>query len=133
MPVLDGRAADDDAGSAVVEFVLVAGMLVLLVLAVLQFGLALHVRNALIAAAGEGARFAALADTGPGEGVARTRELVAASLGAGFEVTVTADATTVDGVPAIVMTVSAPLPVAGLLGPAGMLEVTGRAPVETLD
>ena len=133
MPVLDGRAADDDAGSAVVEFVLVAGMLVLLVLAVLQFGLAMHVRNALISAAGEGARFAALADTGAAEGVARTRELVAASLGAGFEVTVTADATSIDGVPAIVMTVAAPLPVAGLLGPAGMLEVTGRAPFESLD
>src|SRR5690606_21916566 len=76
---------DDDRGSAVVEFVLVSGMLVLLVLAVLQLGLALHVRNALIAAAGEGARFAALADTGPEEGADRTRELVTASLGAGYE------------------------------------------------
>jgi Flp pilus assembly protein TadG len=125
-------SADDD-GSAVVEFVLVSSMLVLLILGVLQLGLALHVRNALIAAAGEGARFAALADTGLDEGAARTRELVAASLGVDYEVDVGVVSTTVGGVPAIAVTVRAPLPVAGLLGPAGMLEVVGRAPIESLD
>ena len=127
------RVLADDAGSAVVEFVLVSSMLLLLVLGVLQLGLALHVRNALIAAAGEGARFAALADTGVADGITRTKALVATSLGSSFAVTVAAQSTTVDGIPAIAMTVTAPLPVAGLLGPAGMLEVVGRAPIETLD
>jgi len=103
------------------------------VLGVLQLGLALHVRNSLIAAAGEGARFAALADIGLDEGATRTRELVAASLGADYEVDVVAAASAVAGIPAVAVTVSAPLPVAGLLGPAGMLEVVGRAPVESLD
>ena len=123
----------DDDGSAVVEFVLVSSMLVLLVLGVLQLGLALHVRNSLIAAAEEGARFAALADTGLEEGAARTLDLVAASLGASFDVDVAVAAITVDGTPAVAVTVTAPLPVAGLLGPAGMLEVVGRAPIEALD
>lgn len=127
------RLLDDDAGSAVVEFVLVSGMLMLLVLGVLQLGLALHVRNSLIAAAGEGARFAALADIGLEEGAMRTRDLVAASLGTGYEVDVLVAASTVAGTPAVAVTVSAPLPVAGLLGPAGMLEVVGRAPIESLD
>ena len=127
------RALADDAGSAVVEFVLVSSMLTLLVLGVLQLGLALHVRNALIAAAGEGARFAALADTGVADGITRTKALIATSLGSSFAVPVATRPTTVDGIPAIAMTVTAPLPVAGLLGPAGMLEVVGRAPVETLD
>lgn len=127
------RALDDDTGSAVVEFVLVSSMLLLLVLGVLQLGLALHVRNALIAAAGEGARFAALADTGLDEGATRTRELVAASLGPGYAVDVGVRSTLIDGVPSVAVTVSAPLPVAGLLGPAGMLEVVGRAPIEALD
>ena len=123
----------DDDGSAVVEFVLVSSMLVLLVLGVLQLGLALHVRNSLIAAAGEGARFAALADTGLEEGATRTLDLVAASLGASFDVDVAVAAITVDGTPAVAVTVTAPLPVAGLIGPAGMLEVVGRAPIEALD
>ena len=123
----------DDDGSAVVEFVLVSSMLVLLVLGVLQLGLALHVRNSLIAAAEEGARFAALADTGLEEGAARTLDLVAASLGASFDVDVAVAAITVDGTPAVAVTVTAPLPVAGLIGPAGMLEVVGRAPIEALD
>jgi len=127
------RALDDDTGSAVVEFVLVSSMLLLLVLGVLQLGLALHVRNALIAAAGEGARFAALADTGLDEGATRTRELVAASLGPGYAVDVGVRSALIDGVPSVAVTVSAPLPVAGLLGPAGMLKVVGRAPIEALD
>lgn len=101
-------------------------------LGVLQVGLALHVRNALISAAGEGARFAALADSSLGAGLDRTRDLVAASLGAGYTIDVAAAQTVVLGVPAVVVTISAPIPVVGLLGPAGTLEVVGRAPLEVV-
>lgn len=127
-----GPSALDESGSAVVEFVLVAALLIALALGVLQAGLALHVRNALVSAAGEGARFAALADSSLEAGVERTRDLVAASLGPGYEVTVSAQPTVALGVPAVSVTVVAPIPVVGLLGPAGTMEVVGRAPVETV-
>ena len=49
------RLHDDD-GSAVVDFTLVGILLTFLFLALLQLGLALHVRNTLVASAAEGAR-----------------------------------------------------------------------------
>lgn len=53
-----------DEGSAVVDVVLVSVLVVVLFLVVAQVGLALHVRNVLVAAA-EGARYAANADRRP--------------------------------------------------------------------
>ena len=44
-PALDGGAED---GSAVVEFVLVSVLVVVLLLALVQVGLALHIRNTLL-------------------------------------------------------------------------------------
>ncbi|UMG91595.1 TadE family protein [Nocardioides sp. TF02-7] len=52
---------------------LVLVVLVPLVVGILQVGLVLHVRSTLAAAASEGARYAATADRGPADGVARTR------------------------------------------------------------
>ena len=66
--------ARDDRGSAVVEFTLVGVLLTVLFLALLQLGLALHVRNTLVASAAEGARYAANADRTPDEGAAVTRQ-----------------------------------------------------------
>ena len=71
-----------DRGAAVVEFTLVSILLVGLFLAVLQVGLVLHARNVMVAAAQEGARFAANADRSPADGVARTQEALSGSLGA---------------------------------------------------
>ncbi|BDZ44332.1 TadE/TadG family type IV pilus assembly protein [Naasia aerilata] len=48
------RPGAHDEGSAPVEFVLVGALLTLLVLSVLQLGLALHVRNTVTDAAAEG-------------------------------------------------------------------------------
>jgi len=126
----DLRDRRDDRGSAVVEFVLAGGLLVALVLGVLQLGLALHVRNALVAAAGEGARFAALADRTLADGLERTDALVAASLGPAYAVESSATITDWDGIDVVRIDVAAPMPVLGLLGPSGLLEVTGRAPIE---
>ncbi|MET0782884.1 MAG: TadE/TadG family type IV pilus assembly protein, partial [Leifsonia flava] len=66
----------DERGSAVVEFTLVSVLLTTLALAVVQLALALHVRNTVIDAAAEGARYAALADNTLADGEERTRMLI---------------------------------------------------------
>jgi hypothetical protein len=126
------RSGDDD-GSAAAEFVLVGALLTVLTLSVMQFGLALHVRNTVIDAAGEGARVAALADNGLADGVRRTTDLLAVALGDAYAGDVTAAYGDFLGHPAASVTVRAPLPLLGLLGPDRMLEVTGHGAVETLD
>jgi hypothetical protein len=73
-----------EAGSAVAEFIMVVPLLTVLTLSVLQLGLALHVRNTVLDAAAEGARFAALADNGLAEGEGRTRDLITAAVGSGY-------------------------------------------------
>ncbi len=73
-----GRGPDH--GAAVVEFVLVAVLLVALLLGVLQVGLVLHMRNVVVASVAEGAREAANADRSCSDGAARARDLVARSL-----------------------------------------------------
>lgn len=121
---------DAERGSAVVDFVLVATLLVVLVAGVLQLALALHVRNTLVDAAGEGARYAALAGSSLDAGAARTRELTAAALSSRYAQDVRAGVVTLDGAPVVEVTVSAPLPVLGLLGPGGLVTATGHAVLE---
>ncbi|WP_182113447.1 MULTISPECIES: TadE/TadG family type IV pilus assembly protein [unclassified Actinotalea] len=120
-------AARADAGSAIVDFVLVGALTTFLFAGVLQLTLALHVRATLIDCAAEGARYGALADRTPEDGARRTRELVALSLAPGVAQDVVAEATTVDGLPVVRVEVSAALPVLGPLGPAGALVVDGHA------
>ena len=63
---------------------LVGTLLTVLTLGVLQFGLAIYVRNVVHDAAVEGAYHAALADTSLAEGAQRTREIVARTVGAEY-------------------------------------------------
>lgn len=112
---------------------MVIGLLTVLTLAVLQLGLALHVRNTVADAASEGARFAALADNGPADGAERTRQLIAVALGPAYTGDITAALGEYLGHPSAVVTVRAPLPIFGLLGPAAALEVSGHAAVEILE
>ncbi|HEX5016956.1 MAG TPA: TadE/TadG family type IV pilus assembly protein [Actinomycetes bacterium] len=123
-PALDGGAED---GSAVVEFVLVSVLVVVLLLALVQVGLALHIRNTLISAASEGARFAAAANQTPSAGAEHTRSLIRESLPDGMASDVTAGQESVGGVPTIVVTVRVDLPVVGWLGPSDSLVVSGHA------
>jgi Flp pilus assembly protein TadG len=117
-----------DEGSAIAEFVMVMALLLFVALAVFQLGLALYVRNTLISAATEGARAGARADASPADGVARTRALISSSLGEAYGGQVTATRTTgPSGVRVVELTVTAPLPVLGPIGPSGALTVTGRA------
>jgi Flp pilus assembly protein TadG len=107
---------------------MVTALLLVVALAVFQLGLALYVRNTLISAASEGARYGARADASPGDGIARTSALITSSLSPSFAEDVSAAArTTSSGVRVVEVTVSAPLPVIGPLGPSGVLTVSGRA------
>lgn len=116
-----------DRGSAVVDFVLVSVLVSALFLAVFQVGLALHVRNTLVACAAEGARFGARADTTPADGATRTRTLITASLSSRWAQGVSASERPVGGVRVVQVDVSAPLPVLGWFGPSDALAVRGRA------
>lgn len=119
-----------DQGSAVVEFALVSAMLAALFLAVLQVGVALHVRNTLVAAAAEGARYGADADRTPADGAQRTREVVTTSLSSAYAQDVSAAYENVGGIQTVVVEIRAPLPLLGLLGPGGDLVVQGHALAE---
>jgi hypothetical protein len=120
----------EDRGSAPAEFVMVAGLLTVVTLSVLQLGLALHVRNTVQDAAGDGARVAALAGATPEDGAARARSLIAIALGPGYPVEVRTGTTTASGVPESEIRLTAPLPVLGLIGFPRTLEVTGHAVLE---
>jgi Flp pilus assembly protein TadG len=74
------RRRDCDEGAAVVEFVLVSGLLLLLFLGVIQVGLVLHMRNVITADAAEGARYAANESVDPAAGAIRASALTAQSL-----------------------------------------------------
>jgi hypothetical protein len=114
----------------VVDFVLVSALVSVLFLAVLQVGLALHVRNTLISCASEGARLGARAGSSPSAGAARTRELIAASLSSRFARDVTADVVLDGDVRVVAVRVRAPLPVLGPLGPDHGFDLVGRAFLE---
>ena len=127
------RRAVDERGSAVAEFTMVGALLTVLTLSVLQLGLALHIRNTVQDAAAEGARFAALADNTPADGVRRTTELIELAIDGDFAQNVTVHRGAWQGHPAVTITVRTRLPVMGLIGFDGALEVSGHAAVETLD
>jgi Flp pilus assembly protein TadG len=121
------RTWRDDHGSAIVEFTLVGILLTVLFLALLQLGLALHVRNTLVASAAEGARYGANADRNPAQGAAVTRQLIRDSLADSFADGVTSGFETVDGMQTVYVQVDATLPVLGLLGPPRTIRVRGHA------
>jgi len=125
----EGRTDD---GSAVVEFALVSALLVALFLAVLQVGVALFVRNTLVAAAAEGARFASAAGRSPADGAIRAKEVIVASLPRAYAASVTARYENLAGLRTVVVQVRAPMPLLGLVGPVGDLVVSGHCVAEGL-
>ena len=129
---LRGTRMLSDSGSAAAEFVLVGALMTVLVLTVMQLALVLHIRNTILDAAAEGARFAALADAEPGEGETRTRELIRAAIGAGYAKDVTLTQGRHLGHPSVAVRVRTPLPLIGLIGLASGMEVTGHAALEKL-
>jgi hypothetical protein len=118
-------------GSAVVDFVLVGSLVTVLLVAVLQLAAVLHVRATLIDCAAEGARHGALLGSSPAAGAQRARDLITASLSAAYAGDVEARVSDLAGAPVVEIAVRAPLPVLGLLGPSGVVDVSARALVET--
>ena len=129
----DGHRWNEGAeeGTAIVEFVLVSILVVVLLVAVVQVAMALHIRNTLISAASEGARFAAAADQPPEAGADHTRDLIRQSLPDGYAGHVDSGYEVVSGVDTIVVTIEAELPVFGWLGPADTVRVAGHAMEES--
>jgi Flp pilus assembly protein TadG len=125
-----GRGGLGERGSAIAEFAMVSALVAVLALGVLQVGLTLYVRNVLIACASEGARLGARADAQPDDGAQRARELITRSVSERFARHVTVEEAVVDGVWVVVVHVVAPMPVVGMLGVEGALDVTGRAFLE---
>ncbi len=106
---------------------LIGALTTMLFAGVLQLVLVLHVRATLVDCAAEGARYGALADSSPEAGAERARELIASALAPTFADDVRAEATVVDDLPVVRVEVTAPLPLAGLLGPSGAMTVDGHA------
>jgi Flp pilus assembly protein TadG len=122
-----GRRRDGERGAAVVDFALVGDLLTVIFIAIVQLTLVLHVRNTLIDAAASGARYGTLADRNPQDAVARTEELIRGSLADSYGSDVAVRESTAGGVRTLEVVVRAPLPVIGLIGPAGVMEVRGHA------
>lgn len=125
-----GATSPRERGSAVVDFVLVGGLLTMFFLAIIQLTLVLHVRNTLIDAAASGARYGTLADRNAADAKDRTSELIGLALNADFAKDVTTSEVTYQGIRALEVTVRAPLPVIGLIGPREALEVKGHAAIQ---
>jgi hypothetical protein len=122
----------DESGSAVVEFVLVGALLTVLTLSVIQLGIALLIRNTVLDAASEGARYAALADNDLADGAGRTRDLITTAIGPAYAQDIRVREGHYRGHRAAIVTVITPLPLVGFLGVDRGLEVSGHAALETL-
>lgn len=128
-----GRGLGSDAGVAVAEFVIVAALLSLVFLAVIQLGLAMHVRNTVIDSAVAGARLASLPDAAPREGAELTQQLISEAVSSRYAERIDVDYSTHGGEDIVTVTVTTPVPVIGLLGPTGTWQLSGRALVEDID
>lgn len=113
-------------GAAVVDFVLVSLVLVPLVLGLIQVGLTLYVRNALAAAATEGARHAATLGRQPQDGVTRARVQLAGVVGNRFVREVSARYAEHAGLSVVEVRIRAVVPPLGLWGPGVAIEASGH-------
>jgi hypothetical protein len=110
----------------------VGALLTILTLSVIQLGLALLIRNTVLDAASEGARYGALADNSIGDGIGRTRDLITTAIGPAYARDIVVTRGSYDGYPTDIVTVKTPLPLVGLIGIPNGLEVRGHAAIETL-
>lgn len=120
-------SAQNELGSAVVDFVMVGVLVITVFVALLQVTLGVYARNVLTDAAGDGARRAALVGGTEAEARQRVQVLSDAALRRGYVDTVTVSRVPSGDLTIVEVTVTAPLPVLGLLGPGGTLRVTGHA------
>ncbi|WP_243106941.1 TadE/TadG family type IV pilus assembly protein [Actinomyces lilanjuaniae] len=109
------------------DFVMVGALVLAVAASLLQLALGLHVRNVLTDAAGEGARRAALVGGTRQEAEQRVRSLVDSALAEGYVQEVAMTRHQVDDLVVVEVRVTAPLPLLGLVGPGGVVGVTGHA------
>ncbi|MDR8020208.1 TadE family protein [Nesterenkonia aerolata] len=120
-------AETGETGAATAEFTMVAAVLVLLTVTIIQLAVFVHVRNTLIDAASTGARFGALQDRGPEDGVQRTRDLISQSLADEHAEEVSYEYLGDEGERTLRVTVRSQVPVLGIGPGVGSVEVTGSA------
>ncbi|MFC0626591.1 TadE/TadG family type IV pilus assembly protein [Kribbella deserti] len=124
------RARAGEAGSAVVDFVLVSMLVVPLFLGLLQLGLYLYVRNTIAAAASEGAHYAAVLDRDATDGEFRTRQLIDGVIRDELIHNIRSEVIDLNGQPAVRITVHAHMPPLGLWGPGLAFTTQGHATKE---
>ena len=123
------RPQSAERGSAVVEFVLVAPLVLFLFAAIAQISFVSYARSTLIACAAEGARAGALSGTDFADAKRRTDAALGDSVVADLVRTITVSKERTDGIDTVAVTITAKLPLVGLLGPT-TLQVTGHSLVE---
>ena len=109
-----------DSGSAIVDFVLVAPLLIAVALAILQVILVMHVRTVLTSAAAEGARAAALAGADPRAGERRARAIIDETIASDSVERIVVRRQMAGGATIMALDIEARLPLLGLLGPTVM-------------
>ncbi|POH59947.1 TadE/TadG family type IV pilus assembly protein [Arthrobacter glacialis] len=110
-----------------VDFVLVGALVTVIFVALLQLALALHVRNTVADAASSAARYGALGDRTAADAQERAAHLVGTALGPNFVQDVSVSVETQNGLDVLRVSITAPLPLIGLFGPARSLEMSGHA------
>lgn len=133
---VSSRLRRGDRGAAVVEFSLVAVLLVAIFMVVLQVGIYIHERNVMAASAQAAARYAANANVSSSEGADRAKTLIAQALSvkAARGLTCTATEVTGDGGVVVVQVrcVGAIPTIVSGLGDVLSVNVVGRAIKEGL-
>lgn len=119
-----------ETGSAVAETVMITALLLIVVFGVIHLALALHIRTTLIDCAGEGARHGARTSSTIEDGAQLTRDLIRSALSDGYAENVTAQRVNHNGIDVVEVTVSAPLPGIGFLGPSDIITVEGHSLLE---
>jgi Flp pilus assembly protein TadG len=109
-----------DTGSAIVDFVLVAPLLIAVALAIIQVVLVMHVRTVLTSAAAEGARAAALAGADPGAGERRARAIIDETIASDSVERIVVRRQIAGGSAIMALDIEARLPLLGLFGPTAI-------------
>lgn len=117
----------NQAGSVLVEWSLVAVLVMAVTAALLQLTLSLYVRNILADAASDAARHAALVGASDAEANARVQQLCHGALRANYPTKSEVSHLQRGSVSLVQVQVSAPLPVIGLWSPTGSVVVRGYA------
>jgi len=98
-----------------------------IIVGIVQFGLFLHVRNTMVACAGEGARTAANSGVGLAAGEQVTTQCIVSALNPRFAERVTARPGRVGSQPIVVVEARGNMPALGYFGPGIDFSVHGRA------